>query len=171
VPDDAEFHDGRGEEGRYAATWQNKAAGRALRAARLAVAPGGAKQAVFAAKLSQELGLPISPTTLSGWETGRRAVPATVWIAAAIASSQSLDAVLGESGAPEVAGWAERLGLTTRLERHTAEIEALRAELDGVRGELADSGAMLARCVAGLERAGLLEEIGGDVATQGTRDG
>src|SRR5205823_13779907 len=109
----------------------------------------------------EELGVHISPTTLSGWETGRRAVPATVWIAAAIASNQSLDAVLGEAGTPEVAAWAERMGLPNRLEQHTAELEALRSELDQLRGELADSGAMLARCVGALERAGLLGDISG----------
>jgi hypothetical protein len=167
--DDPEPTDGRGEEGRFAANWQNKAAGRALRAVRLAAAPDGATQADFAATLSQELGVPISPTTLSGWETGRRAVPATVWIAAAVASNQSLDAVLGETGAPAVVGWAERMGLTGRLEGQAAEIDALRTELDGIRGELAESGAMLARCIAALEGAGLLGDVAGDEAHRSDR--
>jgi hypothetical protein len=49
-------------------------AGRVLRAARQ-----GAKQSEFAATLSEELCIPISTTALSGWETGRRQVPAPVW--------------------------------------------------------------------------------------------
>src|SRR5260370_38645153 len=87
----------RGEEGRFATMWQNKAAGRALRAAR-----AEAKQAEFAAALSQELGIPVSTTALSGWETGRRQVPVPVLMAAAKIANGSLDALLGESGAPEV---------------------------------------------------------------------
>src|SRR5215472_18671707 len=105
-----------GEEGRFAATWQNKAAGRALRAARLALGPQRAKQSAFAATLSRELGVPVSHTALSGWETGRRSIPAAVWVAAAMITQQSMDALLGESGAPEVVIWAERLGLPQRLE-------------------------------------------------------
>src|SRR5215471_9944789 len=101
-----EVQEPRGEEGRFAATWQNKAAGRSLRAARQS-----AKQSEFAATLSQELGTTISTTALSGYETGRRQVPAAVLMAAAMAANQSLDALMGESGAPESVQWAEGLGL------------------------------------------------------------
>src|SRR5579884_1312217 len=57
----------RDGEGRFASTPQNKAAGHALRAARLGL---GASQAAFAALLGQRLQIPLSPTTLSSWETG-----------------------------------------------------------------------------------------------------
>jgi hypothetical protein len=171
MADQPDANEARGEEGRFAATWQNKAAGRAIRAARLSLGPEGAKQAAFAARLSEELGVPVSPTTLSGWETGRRAVPATVWVAAAMVSNQSLDAVLGEAGAPEVAQWTERIGLASRLERQTADLESLRVELDQVRSEVADSGAMLARCLAALERAGMLEEVAGQEGRSAAGDG
>jgi ribosomal protein L29 len=123
----------RGEEGRFAATWQNKAAGRALRAARQ-----GAKQAEFAATLSQELGVTISTTALSGWETGRRQVPAPVWMAAAMAAQQSLDALVAESGAPEAVAWAEGLGLPQRMESQAADIRELKAELAALRQQYAD---------------------------------
>jgi transcriptional regulator with XRE-family HTH domain len=122
-----------GEEGRFAGTWQNKAAGRALKAARVALGAQGSKQSAFAATLSRELGIRVSPTTLSGWETGRRTVPAPVWIAAAMASQQSIDALLGESGAPEVTTWAEGLGLPQRLEAQAAEVDDLRTQLHELR--------------------------------------
>ncbi len=137
----------RGEEGRFAATWQNKAAGRALRAARL-----GAKQSDFAATLSQELGIPISTTALSGWETGRRQVPAPVWVAAAMASSQSLDALLAESGAPEAISWAEGLGLTQRMESQEADIRDLKVEFAAMRQQYAD---LQTDVMQTLSRAGL----------------
>src|SRR5438552_2312659 len=100
MADEVDREEPKGDEGRFAATWQNKAAGRALRVARQSLGPNRSKQSVFAATLSDELKVQISPTTLSGWETGRRQVPASVWIAAAMTSNQSLDAILGESGAP-----------------------------------------------------------------------
>jgi transcriptional regulator with XRE-family HTH domain len=128
-----EVQEPRGEEGRFAATWQNKAAGRALRAARR-----DAKQSDFAAALSRELGIPISTTALSGWETGRRQVPAPVWVAAAMASSQSLDALLAESGTAEAVGWAEGLGLPQRMESHETDIRDLKAELAAMRQQYAD---------------------------------
>jgi hypothetical protein len=61
--------------------------------------------------LSEQLGIPVNPTTLSGWETGRRTVPAPVWMAAAMAAQQSIDALLGETAMPEVVPWTEALGL------------------------------------------------------------
>src|SRR3982751_4035325 len=91
-----------GEEGRFASTWQNKAAGRALRAARLSLGGQESKQTAFASMLSEQLGIAVNPTTLSGWETGRRTVPAPVWMAAAMAAQQSIDALLGETSMPEV---------------------------------------------------------------------
>src|SRR5438128_4420292 len=106
-----------GTEGRLAATWQNKAAGRALRGARLALGPQGAKQAAFAAALGRELGMEFSPTALSGWETGRRAVPAAILLAAALSTDQSLDGLLGEAASPQVVQWAETLGLLGRISR------------------------------------------------------
>ncbi len=121
-----------GDEGRFAATRQNKAAGRALRAARRETS-----QAAFADTLSAELGVPVSPTTLSGWETGRRSVPAAVWLAAAVASGQSLDALVGESGLPAVEEWANRLGLPQWMERQTAELQTLKDEVAGLRQQYA----------------------------------
>lgn len=137
----------RGEEGRFAATWQNKAAGRALRAARQA-----AKQSEFAATLSQELGIPISATALSGWETGRRQVPAPVWMAAAMAAGQSLDALVAESGAPEAVSWAKGLGLPQRMESQAADIQDLKAELAALRQQYAD---FQTNVMQSLTRAGL----------------
>ena len=136
--DEVDREEPKGDEGRFAATWQNKAAGRALRVARQSLGQSRSKQSVFAATLSDELKVQISPTTLSGWETGRRQVPASVWIAAAMTSNQSLDAILGESGAPEVAVWAEALGLTARLDALTDQIETLKADLREVRQQYAD---------------------------------
>jgi transcriptional regulator with XRE-family HTH domain len=121
-----------GEEGRFAATWQNKAAGRALRAARQ-----GVTQSDFAAALSRDLGVPISATALSGWETGRRQVPAPVWLAAAMVSKQSLDATLADSGAPEAVSWAEGLGLSQRMESQAADLRKLREELAELRQQYA----------------------------------
>src|SRR5947209_20056826 len=139
-----------GEEGRFAGTWQNKAAGRVLRAARLSVPREDGKQANFASALSEQLGIPISPTTLSGWETGRRTVPAPVWMAAAFAASQSLDALLSETGGAEVTPWAESLGLLHRLEAQQAEIHQLRDELQELRQQQAS---LYARLVEALTRA------------------
>ena len=98
-----------GEEGRFAATWQNKAAGRALRAARLSLDGQESKQTAFASMLSDQLGIAVNPTTLSGWETGRRTVPAPVWMAAAMAARQSIDALLGETAMISLARLATAL--------------------------------------------------------------
>jgi hypothetical protein len=59
--------------------------------------------------------------------------------------------------------------MTGRLETQAAEIGALRTELGGIRGELGDSGAMLARCIAALEGAGLLGDVAGDEAHRSDR--
>jgi len=136
-----------GEEGRFAATWQNKAAGRALRAARQ-----GATQSDFAAALSRDLGVPISATALSGWETGRRQVPAPVWLAAAMAAKVSLDAILAESGTPEAVTFVEGLGLLQRIESQAVELRALREELAEVRQQY---GTLYADVIQALSRAGV----------------
>jgi hypothetical protein len=141
-----------GEEGRFAATWQNKAAGRALRAARLSLDGQESKQTAFASMLSEQLGIPVNPTTLSGWETGRRTVPAPVWMAAAMAAQQSIDALLGETAMPEVVPWVEALGMPKRLDSQAAEIEGLKGELEQMRREHA---AFYTQVVDALARAGL----------------
>ncbi|MGH2769366.1 MAG: hypothetical protein ACRDJF_02425, partial [Actinomycetota bacterium] len=140
------------EEGRFAASWQNKAAGRALRAARMSSPDGGTKQSTFAAALSEQLGIPISPTTLSGWETGRRTVPAPVWMAAALVSKQSLDALLGEAGAPEVVTWAQSLGLPGRFEAQATEMRDLKDEVRQLRQQYAS---LYTQMVDAFTRAGL----------------
>src|SRR2546421_3841443 len=65
-------------DGRFASTRQNRTAGKALRAARLAAGTEGAAptQTEFAARLGDGLGLEISAAALSNWESGRRSVPA-----------------------------------------------------------------------------------------------
>lgn len=141
-----------GEEGRFASTWQNKAAGRALRAARLSLGGQESKQTAFASMLSEQLGIAVNPTTLSGWETGRRTVPAPVWMAAAMAARQSIDALLGETSMPEVVPWAEALGLPKRLDAQATEIETLKGELEQMRREHAT---FYAQVVDALARAGL----------------
>jgi hypothetical protein len=136
-----------GEEGRFAATWQNKAAGRALRAARQ-----GTTQADFAAVLSRDLGVPISATALSGWETGRRQVPAPVWLAAAMASNLSLDAILAESGTAEAVSFVEGLGLVRRIDSQAAEMRALREELAELRQQY---GTFYTDVIQSFSRAGV----------------
>jgi len=107
-----------------------------LRAARLTLPHELSRQAGFAATLNRELGVPISPTTLSGWETGRRTVPAAVWLAAALSSNQSLDALLADVGAPNVSTWVDSIGLTGRLDVLMNTIGRLEAELIEVRQHL-----------------------------------
>ncbi|MGH2731522.1 MAG: hypothetical protein ACRDJG_00975 [Actinomycetota bacterium] len=75
-----------------------------------------------------------------------------MWMAAALVSKQSLDALLGEAGAPEIVTWAESLGLAGRLEAHVAEIQDLK---DGV-GKLRQQYASLyTQMVDAFTRAGL----------------
>jgi transcriptional regulator with XRE-family HTH domain len=140
-----------GHEGRLANTRQNRAAGRALRAARLSLGPQGSKQTAFAATLSRELGMPFTATALSGWENGKRSVPGAVLVAAAMITGQSLDALFGEAGEPDVVQWVETLGLPQRV----LELEE----------ELRQHGALLATAMndleamkAGMERAGITPE-------------
>ena len=104
-----------GHDGRLANTRQNRAAGRALRAARLSLGPQGSKQTAFAATLGRELGIPFTATAVSGWENGKRSVPGAVLVAAAMVTGQSFDALFGEAGEPDVVQWAETLGMPQRL--------------------------------------------------------
>jgi transcriptional regulator with XRE-family HTH domain len=140
------------DEGRLAASWQNKSLGRALRAARLAFGDGGSKQAAFAARLSRDLGIPVSTTAVSNWENGKRTVPGPVLLAAATAAGESLDALLSESGVPEVVAWAEGLELPQQVARLTSDMGALRTELVEVRQQYGD---FFAEVVDSLARAGL----------------
>jgi hypothetical protein len=59
--------------------------------------------------------MPFTATAVSGWENGKRSVPGAVLVAAAMITGQSLDALLGEAGEPDVVQWAESLGLPQRL--------------------------------------------------------
>src|SRR5262249_17349368 len=116
------------DEGRLASTSQNRAAGRALRAARRTMRlpddqsdkPTG--QAAFAERLSEVLGVPLSSPAVSNWENGRRSVPSAVLVAAAMAAGQSIDALFGEAGEPAVVEWANTLGLPARMGQLEAEI-------------------------------------------------
>jgi hypothetical protein len=134
---------GTDEGRRLAASWQNKAAGRVLRAARSSMPDGGSKQAAFAARLGRAIGLDISVSTLSNWETGRRTVPGPVLIEAAIASSTSIDTLLGDTGQPETTTWAETLGLPQKIA--------------GLEETVATSAETLSKVVQALEDAGLWE--------------
>jgi hypothetical protein len=125
-------------EGKLAASWQNKAIGRALRAARLALGEGSSKQAAFAARLSRDLQMPLSATAVSNWESGRRTVPGAVLLAAATAASESMDALLGESGEPKVVTWVEGLGLPQRLRAQEAELHSLRNQMGDLQRIVAD---------------------------------
>lgn len=104
---------------------------------------GGSKQAAFAARLGRAIGLDISVSTLSNWETGRRTVPGPVLIEAAIASGTSIDTLLGDTGQPETTTWAETLGLPQKIA--------------GLEESVAASTDTLAKVVSTLEEAGLWE--------------
>ncbi len=54
-------------------------------------------------------------------------------MAAALVSKRSLDALLGEAGAPEVVNWAQSLGLPGRLEAQAAEMRDLKDEVAKLR--------------------------------------
>src|SRR5262249_53992429 len=93
----------RGDQGRFAATDDNRTAGEVLKAARASLEDKDARtQLAFASAISERLRVPISPTTLSGWETARRTVPGPVLLAAAKVSGQSLDVLVAESQSTEV---------------------------------------------------------------------
>lgn len=92
------------EAAKYARTEQNRRAGKMIKAAR-----GEQKGILFAPALSQALGVAVSESSLSNYETGRRAVPAAVLLAASDVSGKSLD-VLFRSALDE----AERASLWRR---------------------------------------------------------
>ncbi|MGH7882488.1 MAG: helix-turn-helix domain-containing protein [Candidatus Dormibacteraceae bacterium] len=146
------------DDGKLATTWQNRAAGRALRVARSSMTDGISKQAAFASRLSRQLGIPISVSSLSNWENGRRTVPGAVLLEAAFTSESSLDAILGEVGEPEVTNWAEKLGFPERVAelemQMAAQKETIRS-LAQIREELAASGQTMARVVNALDEAGI----------------
>lgn len=142
----------RGDEGRFAGTWQNKAAGQALRAARLSLGRLGGTQSAFAARLSEQLGISISPTTLSGWETGRRTVPVPVWMAAAVVTGQLLEAPAGVSST-EATAPTEPLALARQLGGQDAvAIAELTEQIQTLRQQYA---ALYAQVVEAFMRAGL----------------
>jgi transcriptional regulator with XRE-family HTH domain len=155
-----------GHEGRIAATRHNRAAGKALRAARLSLGPQGSKQAAFAATLGRELGMPFTATAVSGWENGKRSVPGAVLVAAAIVTGQSLDALLGEAEEPEVVRWAETLGLPRRLAILEQQLgllspgdegvnsvgEHLGARFSHLEREMEENGKLLAAVLMALQR-------------------
>lgn len=135
------------EEGRLQATWQNRAAGRALRSARVSMSDGGSKQAAFASRLSRGLGISISVAALSNWENGRRTVPMAVLVEAATTSGKSIDSLLGESGEPVISEWVAELELPRRvatLERRVQEFAGLSDEVaelkEVVKGGRASGG-------------------------------
>jgi len=127
------------DEGRLATTWQNKAAGRALKAARLSMSEQGeTRQTEFAARLSRELGVQLSSTAVSNWENGRRSLPSAVLVTAALAAGQSLDALLGEAGEPAVTEWAEGLGLPARLADLQTQVDEMRQQVADLQVTLMD---------------------------------
>jgi transcriptional regulator with XRE-family HTH domain len=112
------------DEGRIATTWQNRAAGQALRLARSSM---DWKQAAFVSRLARDLGITLSVGGYSAYENGRRAVPGAVLVAAALISGASLDALLAEVGQPELEQWTHRPeSLSQRLaalERQVADLQ------------------------------------------------
>jgi transcriptional regulator with XRE-family HTH domain len=135
--------DGEVADGRFASTRQNQLAGRALRAARQAsgTGPEGVTQVEFAARLGAGLGIEISASALSNWESGRRSVPTAVLIEAAAASSQSTDALLARAGSTRVDASADHVDLAQQLAEQ--------------RRALSDFGRLLARMRRRLEEEGI----------------
>ena len=141
-------------DGRFASTRQNRTAGKALRAARLAAGPEGAAptQAEFAARLGNGLGLELSAAALSNWESGRRSVPSAVLLEAVAMSGTSADAVLARAGATSAAGTqagasvseAELAGLVEQVAEHEGEISALARTIARMRRKLEDHGILVA---------------------------
>ena len=154
-------------EGRFASTWQNRVAGRALRAARLAKSDSDGKQVGFAASLARGLGIDISAAALSNWESGRRSVPAAVLIEAAVASGSSIDDLLSRLGEPKITEWtASRTELSAGGAAHSrasasdlgelgSAIEEQRQTLATFRRELQEQGRMLARMRSELKDRGI----------------
>lgn len=140
-------------EGRFASTWQNRAAGRALRAARLSP-EAGATQVDFAARLSVGLGIDISPATLSNYESGRRGVPTAVLIEAGLVSGRSIDDLLARSEEPRLQGRVlppSETDLSQLLQR----FEEQKQLIVSLKREVEDQALLLARVRRTLEQAGL----------------
>lgn len=141
-------------DGRFASTHQNRTAGKALRAARLAAGPEGEAptQAEFAARLGTGLGLDLSAAALSNWESGRRSVPSAVLLEAVVASGISADALLARAGGTSAGGTqsgastaeAERAELAERVAEHEREISALARTIARMRRKLEDNGILVA---------------------------
>jgi len=115
------------EHDKMADTPQNAAAGQFLVNCRRAVE---LKQVDFAATLADRLGVPISQSTLSGWENGTRSVP----------------------GAVIVAG-LELLGKSLETGREAAPL-ALREEVGKLGGDIQRLGDGLARALEALGEPG-----------------
>ncbi len=123
---------------------------------------GGSKQAAFAARLSRATGVPVSVSTLSNWETGRRTVPGPMLIEAAIASGSSVDALLASAGEPASDAWAETLSFPQRVSELERERDRQRPRVVELETELQQQGALLAAAMnaleamkAAMERAGM----------------
>lgn len=155
-------------EGRFASTWQNRVAGQALRAARLATGDGNERQATFAARLADGLGVEISSAALSNWESGRRGVPAVVLLEAAMISGISIDALFAKADQPAIARWigqiAEVRGAITSQPKLRARgdlvdlsesVEHHDELLSQVMRELSEQGKMLARLRSQLRGHGI----------------
>jgi transcriptional regulator with XRE-family HTH domain len=142
MADDRDEDEGR----KLARTWQNRMAGRVLRAARANAGTDGENQAEFAARLGRATRTSVSISTLSNWETGRRTVPGPMLIEAAIATGGSLDALLASAGEdePATAAWAAKRTFPARVR----ELEQ----------ELRQQAALLATMLKALEERGIVVE-------------
>ena len=141
-------------DGRFASTRQNRTAGKALRAARLAAGTEGAAptQTEFAARLGDGLGLEISAAALSNWESGRRSVPSAVLLQAVAVSGGSADALLARArdraaagtSAGAAAGEVDLAGLAEQVTEQGREISALARTIARMRRRLEDEGILVA---------------------------
>jgi transcriptional regulator with XRE-family HTH domain len=117
-----------------AKTWQNRAAGAALRVAR-----GGQRQEDFASALGGELGYSLSGQAVAGYETGNRGVPSAVLLAAAMLAGKSVDALFleAELDVEPLQEWlAAVVNATSRDQLVSRAIDELQAQMDQVFGEL-----------------------------------
>ena len=128
-------------DGWFASTRQNRTAGKALRAARLAAGPEGAAptQTEFAARLGDGLGLEISAAALSNWESGRRSVPSAVLLQAVAVSGGSAGTSAGAA-----AGEVDLAGLAEQVTEQGREISALARTIARMRRRLEDEGILVA---------------------------
>ncbi|MBJ7601334.1 MAG: hypothetical protein DLM67_15695 [Candidatus Nephthysia bennettiae] len=141
-------------DGRFASTRQNRTAGKALRAARLAAGPEEATptQTEFAARLGDGLGLEISAAALSNWESGRRSVPSAVLLQAVAVSGGSADALLARARDRAAAGTSagaaadeiDLAGLAEQVTEQGREIFALARTIARMRRRLEDEGILVA---------------------------